>query len=123
MVRGYVFGSCIGMTVGVAIALWRPVRLTIEPTFDILRTIRATSIIPPLIAIFGLGDPRKLFCISFAVVCPVALNTISGVVSIDPIYMLVAPDPGFSADNREAENPPRSTWGCANPGNRGSWVL
>lgn len=96
MVRGYTLGCVIGIVIGFAIALWRPVRLTIEPTIDILRTIPATAIIPPLIFVFGLGDPLKLFSIVFAVVFPVALNAISGVVSIDPVYLQVARTFGLS---------------------------
>jgi ABC-type nitrate/sulfonate/bicarbonate transport system permease component len=96
VVRGYAIGSCIGIIIGFCIALWRPVRLTIEPTLEILRTIPATAVIPPLIFIFGLGDPLKLFIIAFAVMFPVALNTITGVASIDPIYLQVARTFGLS---------------------------
>jgi ABC-type nitrate/sulfonate/bicarbonate transport system permease component len=90
MARGYVIGCGLGIVIGFAIALWRPVRLTVEPTIDILRTIPATAIIPPLIFVFGLGDPLKLFSIAFAVIFPVALNAISGVASIEPLYLQVA---------------------------------
>jgi ABC-type nitrate/sulfonate/bicarbonate transport system permease component len=90
MSRGYLLGCGAGIAIGYAIALWRPVRLTLEPTIDILRTIPATAIIPPLIFVFGLGDALKMFSISFAVLFPVALNAISGVASIEPLYLQVA---------------------------------
>ena len=90
MLRGYTIGCGLGIAIGFAIALWRPMRLTVEPAIDILRTVPTTAVIPPLIFIFGLGDALKIFAISFAVVFPMALNTISGVASIDPIYMQVA---------------------------------
>ncbi len=96
MLRGYAIGSAIGVSLGFAVALWRPIRLTVEPAIEILRTIPATAVIPPLIFIFGLGDPLKLFIIAFAVVFPVALNTISGVASIDPLYLQVARTFGVS---------------------------
>jgi ABC-type nitrate/sulfonate/bicarbonate transport system permease component len=89
VVRGYGIGCSLGVTVGFAVALSRPARLTLEPTIEILRTIPATAVIPPLIFIFGLDDPLKLFIIAFAVMFPVALNTISGVGAIDPIYRQV----------------------------------
>ena len=96
VLRGYAIGCGIGVTLGFAVALWRPIRLAVEPTIEILRTIPATAVIPPLIFIFGLGDPLKLFIIAFAVSFPVALNTISGVAAIDPIYSQVARTFGLS---------------------------
>ena len=97
VLRGYAIGACIGVTLGFAVALWRPIRLTVEPAMEILRTIPATAIIPPLIFVFGLGDPLKLFIIAFAVVFPIALNTINGVASIDPVYLQVARTFGLSS--------------------------
>ena len=72
MLRGFVIGCGLGIVIGFAIALWRPVRLTLEPTIDILRTIPTTAIIPPLIFVFGLGDPLKIFAVASAVVFPMA---------------------------------------------------
>jgi len=96
VLRGYVIGCSVGVVLGFAIALWRPIRLTLEPTIEILRTIPATAIIPPLIFVFGLGDPLKLFAISFAIVFPVTLNTITGVMSVDTTYIQVARTFGLS---------------------------
>jgi ABC-type nitrate/sulfonate/bicarbonate transport system permease component len=96
MGRGYVIGCGLGILVGFAIALWRPVRLTVEPSVDILRTIPATAIIPPLIFIFGLGDALKIFSIAFAIIFPMTLNTISGVTSVDSTYLQVARTFGLS---------------------------
>lgn len=96
MVRGYAIGCGLGIILGFVIALWRPVRQTLEPSVDILRTIPATAIIPPLIFIFGLGDSLKIFSISFAIIFPMTLNTISGVVSVDTTYLQVARTFGLS---------------------------
>jgi ABC-type nitrate/sulfonate/bicarbonate transport system permease component len=90
MLRGYVVGCALGIALGFAVALSRPIRLTVEPAIDILRTIPTTAIIPPLIFIFGLNDPLKIFAVVFAVVFPTALNTISGVAAVDPMYLQVA---------------------------------
>jgi len=96
VLRGYAIGAGLGIAIGFAIALWRPVRLTVEPTIEILRTIPATAVIPPLIFIFGLGDPLKLFIIAFAVLFPVTLNTISGVAQIEQVHLQVARTFGLS---------------------------
>ena len=44
MLRGYVIGCALGIAIGFAIALSRPLRLAVEPTIDILRTIPTTAI-------------------------------------------------------------------------------
>lgn len=90
MARGYAIGCAIGLPLGFAIALVRPIRLTLEPTIELLRPIPVPAIIPPLIFVFGINDPLKLFGVAFAVLFPVALNTMSGVASVDPIYLQVA---------------------------------
>ncbi len=88
--RGYLLGCGLGIVIGFAIAMWRMARLTLEPTIDIMRTIPTTAVIPPLIFVFGLGDPLKIFAVAFAVVFPMALSTASGAGAIDPIYTQVA---------------------------------
>lgn len=90
MARGYALGAAIGLPLGFALALLRPVRLLLEPTIELLRPIPIPAVIPPLIFIFGINDPLKLFAIAFAVLFPVALNSMSGVRAVDPIYLQVA---------------------------------
>jgi len=96
MARGYAIGCAIGVPLGIAVALSRPVRWTLEPTIELLRPIPVPAIIPPLIFVFGINDPLKLFAVAFAVLFPVALNTMSGVASVDPIYVQVARTFGVS---------------------------
>jgi ABC-type nitrate/sulfonate/bicarbonate transport system permease component len=94
--RGFAIGCVLGVMIGFAIALSRPIRLTVEPTIDILRTVPTTAIIPPLIFILGLGDPLKIFAVAFAVVFPMVLNTVGGVASVEPTYLQVARTFGLS---------------------------
>lgn len=90
MARGYAIGCTLGVTVGFAIALYRPVRLALQPTIELLRPVPIPAIIPPLIFLLGLGDSLRLFAIAFATFFPVALNTLAGVRSIEPLYTQVA---------------------------------
>jgi ABC-type nitrate/sulfonate/bicarbonate transport system permease component len=96
MLRGYVLGSAAGITLGVAIALVRPIRLALEPTIELLRPIPVTAIVPPLIFVFGLDDRLKVICVAFAAFFPVVTNTISGVTAVDNIYLNVARTFGVS---------------------------
>jgi ABC-type nitrate/sulfonate/bicarbonate transport system permease component len=90
MARGYAIGCAIGLPLGLAVALVPAVRLTLEPTIELLRPVPVPAIIPPLIFVFGINDPLKLFAVAFAVLFPVALNTMSGVASVDPVYLQMA---------------------------------
>jgi ABC-type nitrate/sulfonate/bicarbonate transport system permease component len=90
MIRGYALGSAAGITLGVAIALWRPVRLTLTPAIEFLRPVPVTAIVPPLIFVLGIDDRLKVICIAFATFFPVVTNTIGGVMAVDDIYLKVA---------------------------------
>jgi NitT/TauT family transport system permease protein/sulfonate transport system permease protein len=90
MARGYAIGCAVGVPLGFAIALSRPVRLALQPTIELLRPIPIPAIIPPLIFLLGLDDRLRLFAIAFATFFPVVLNTIAGVRSVEPIYTQVA---------------------------------
>ena len=90
MLRGYLLGTAAGITAGVAIALWRPVRLTLTPAIELLRPVPVTAIVPPLIFVLGIDDRLKVVCIAFATFFPVVTNTIGGVTTVDEIYLKVA---------------------------------
>ena len=90
MLRGYLLGSAAGISIGVAIALARPVQLTLSPAIELLRPIPITAIVPPLIFVFGLDDRLKVICVAFATFFPVVTNTISGVRAVDAIYVKVS---------------------------------
>jgi NitT/TauT family transport system permease protein/sulfonate transport system permease protein len=90
LARGYAIGCALGIGAGFLIGLYRPVRLALLPTIDLLRPIPIPAIIPPLIFLMGLGDTLRLFAIAFATFFPVALNTIAGVQAVEPVYHQVA---------------------------------
>lgn len=96
MVQGYAIGCGIAVPLGCAIALFRPARLALRPTLEVLRPIPIPAIIPPLIFLLGVDDALKLFSIAFATFFPVALNTIAGVSAVEPVYHQVARTFGVS---------------------------
>jgi ABC-type nitrate/sulfonate/bicarbonate transport system permease component len=96
MARGYIVGCAIGVPLGFAIALWRPVRLTLLPLIELLRPIPVPAIIPPLIFLLGVDDALKLFAVAFATVFPVTLNTVAGALAVEPVYKQVAETFGVS---------------------------
>jgi ABC-type nitrate/sulfonate/bicarbonate transport system permease component len=87
MACGYVIGTTLGIVIGLGIALFRPVRLTLEPAIELIRPVPITAIIPALIFIFGLDDPLKVTCVAVATFFPVVVNTIAGASAVDPVYI------------------------------------
>jgi NitT/TauT family transport system permease protein/sulfonate transport system permease protein len=93
---GYAIGTFVGVPLGFAIALWPAARLTLMPTFEVLRTIPIPAIIPPLIFLLGVDSALKLFCVTFATFFPITLNTMAGIVVVEPVYKDVARTFGVS---------------------------
>ncbi len=96
MARGYAVGCVLGVTLGVALASWRPARLSLQPLIELLRPIPAPAIIPPLMFLLGVDDGLKIFVVAFATFFPVLINTMAGVVSVDRVYRQVARTFGVS---------------------------
>jgi NitT/TauT family transport system permease protein len=57
------------------------------------------AFMPLILIVFGLGEASKVFTIAIGVFYLVLLNTVTGVLSIDPIYMDVARN--FGASRRQ----------------------
>jgi ABC-type nitrate/sulfonate/bicarbonate transport system permease component len=95
MARGYAIGCALAVAVGVALATWRPARLTLQPLIEFVRPIPAPAIIPPLMFLLGADDGLKIFVVAFATFFPVLVNTMSGVASVDTVHHQVARTFGF----------------------------
>ena len=96
MATGFVLGSLAGVVVGIMLAISGPLRLTLEPTLDILRPLPVPALIPPLVLFLGLDDPMKISLVAATSFFPVVVNTIEGALSIEPTYRAVAATFGTS---------------------------
>ena len=90
MARGYAAGCVLAVAMGAALAMLPPLRRTLQPLIELLRPIPAPAIIPPLMFLLGVDDGLKIFVVAFAVFFPVFINTMSGVASVDTVYLQVA---------------------------------
>jgi NitT/TauT family transport system permease protein/sulfonate transport system permease protein len=87
---GYVCGVTAGVIAGIVMGTNPILRRTLEPLLEFLRPIPAPAIIPPLILFLGVDDAMKIAIIAMTAFFPVAINTLQGVVSIEPTYLAVA---------------------------------
>lgn len=94
---GFVIGATAGVLIGMLMAVFAPIRRTIEPALELLRPIPVPAIIPPLILFLGLDDPMKITVVSLTVFFPVMVNTVEGGTSVEPTYGAVAATFGLPA--------------------------
>lgn len=90
MSAGYVIGVLAGIVLGITMGTAPLLRRTLEPLLEFLRPIPAPAIIPPLILFLGVDDAMKITIIALTAFFPVVINTMQGVIGIEPMYLAVA---------------------------------
>ncbi len=84
---GFLIGAVPGLVLGLVMGLSRFVRAALNPMVGALYPIPKTAILPLLLLIFGLGEPSKYVFVAIGVFFLVLLNTMAGVLSIEPVYL------------------------------------
>jgi ABC-type nitrate/sulfonate/bicarbonate transport system permease component len=84
---GSLFGAVPALVLGVVMGLNRMVRAVIEPLVVATYPIPKSSILPLALLIFGLGESSKVFMVALGVFFPVIINTMTGVLEINKIYI------------------------------------
>jgi len=84
LIVGFVIGSVAGILVGLLMGVWRPVKAALEPTFTALYALPKIAILPLLLLIFGLTETPKVLSVVISVFFVVQINTLSGIMQIDP---------------------------------------
>lgn len=84
LVVGFVVGAVAGVLVGLLMGVWRPVKAALEPTFTALYALPKIAILPLLLLIFGLTETPKVLSVVISVFFVVQINTLSGIMQIDP---------------------------------------
>lgn len=93
---GFLAGSIPGIIVGLLMAMFRPVRIFVDPLIAALFPIPKIALMPLLLLAFGFGDASKIAVVAIAVFFPVIINTYSGAANIEKIYWDVARNYGAS---------------------------
>ena len=87
---GFVLGTIPGIAVGLLMGLSRYVRAGLDPIVAATYPVPKIAILPLIMLYFGIGEASKIVIIAIAVVYLVLINTMVGVMTIDPIYFDVA---------------------------------
>lgn len=96
---GFAVGAIPGIMIGIAMGLSPWVRSSLEPMINATYPIPKLALMPLILLIFGLGETSKIFTIAIGVFYLVVINTLTGVLNIDRIYLDVAKSFGANRKN------------------------
>lgn len=91
---GFALGGIPALVLGILMGLSRIVRAALNPMVGALYPIPKTAIFPLLMVIFGIGEPSKYVFVAIGVFFIVLLNTMAGVMNIEPVYLDVGKNMG-----------------------------
>jgi NitT/TauT family transport system permease protein len=96
VLQGFVYGSLIGIALGLLAGAIRWVEDVLDPWVAAVYPIPKSALFPLFMLWFGLGDPSKIVTITVGVLFLVLVNTVTGVKSINPLLIKAAVDLGAS---------------------------
>ncbi len=94
IILGFLLGAVPGMVLGLSMGLFPFVRSFFQPLVSATFPIPKLALMPLILIIFGLGEVSKLVIIALGVFYLVLINTMSGVLNIEQIYLDVAKNYG-----------------------------
>jgi NitT/TauT family transport system permease protein len=93
---GFIAGSVPAIAVGLLMAMFKPVRIFVDPLIAAIFPIPKIALMPLLLLAFGFGDASKIALVAIAVFFPVVINTYTGAANIEKIFWDVAKNYGAS---------------------------
>lgn len=93
---GWLIGTIIAVPLGLVIGQFKIVRWLIEPLINFFRFVPAIGFLTLFLLWFGVGEVSKVALIIYATMFPIIINTISGVIAIDPLKIESAQSQGAS---------------------------
>jgi len=83
---GMLWGGVPALVLGVAMGMFRPLRVIVEPIIAATYPIPKSAILPLILLIFGLGEASKIVMVAIGVFFPILINSMAGVLEIDKIH-------------------------------------
>lgn len=84
---GILLGGVPALLLGIAMGMSRPIRAIIDPLIAATYPVPKSAILPLILLIFGLGEASKIVMVALGMFYPVVINTLSGVLQIEKIYL------------------------------------
>src|SRR5579863_7829599 len=96
ILAGFLVGAIPGVALGLSMAMWRGVRIVVDPLVAALFPIPKLALMPLILLAFGFGETSKVVVVATAAFFPVILNAYAGAANIEKIYIDVARNYGAS---------------------------
>jgi len=90
VILGTIIGGVPAVLIGLAMGLWRWLRLTLDPIIAATYPLPKSALFPLLLLIFGLGEGSKVSMVAIGVFYLAVTNAMEGVLAISPVYFDVA---------------------------------
>lgn len=87
---GTLLGGVPAVLLGLAMGLWRWLRLALDPLIAATYPLPKSALFPLLLLIFGLGEGSKVAMVAIGVFYLAVTNAMEGVLAINPVYFDVA---------------------------------
>jgi ABC-type nitrate/sulfonate/bicarbonate transport system permease component len=87
---GILFGGIPALILGIAMGMYRTLRVIIEPVIAATYPIPKSAILPLILLIFGLGEASKIVMVATGVFFPILINAMAGVLEINKIHFDVS---------------------------------
>lgn len=95
-IAGFGLALVVGISLGVIMGWYNHIERYTDLLVQSLRNTSTFALIPVFILLLGIGEVSKIAIIFFGAVWPILINTISGVKSVDPIYIKAARSMGIT---------------------------
>jgi sulfonate transport system permease protein len=96
---GFLYGSLLGVAVGLVMGMARTVRAALEPTLSALYTVPKLALLPVFLIVFGFGERPVIVILAVTVFFFVWIQSMAAVMSVPEGYREVAVS--FGASRRQ----------------------
>jgi len=94
LLMGFIVAALPGILIGLIMGLSRWARAVLDPIVAATFPIPKIAILPLIMLFLGIGESSKIAIVAIAVIYLVLINTMVGVMTIDPVYFDVAKNYG-----------------------------
>jgi NitT/TauT family transport system permease protein len=96
IVFGFLIGGGAGLVLGLLMGWSRRVRGVLDPIIAALHPIPKFALLPMVIIFFGIGEQSRIVMVSIGAFFPMVINTMAGVLQINPTHYEVVQNYGAS---------------------------
>lgn len=90
LLLSFVLASALGVVLGTALGLVKPIAWLVEPTVHFFRAIPPVALVPIFVSLIGFGNETRILSITLSALFPVLISTIDGIKGAEPTLGMVS---------------------------------